>query len=51
MHMQWLVIKPYLRPVATPWLLRELQQQQRFLTSFAEVALVFETPLELYGWN
>jgi len=31
------------------WLLRELQQQQRFLTSFAEVALVFETPLNFMG--
>jgi|TARA_B110000971_G_scaffold111376_1_gene114083 CBS domain-containing protein len=31
------------------WLLRELQQQQRFLSSFAEVALVFETPLNFLG--
>ena len=31
------------------WLLRELQQQQRFLSSFAEVTLVFETPLNFMG--
>ena len=31
------------------WLLRELKQQQRFLSSFAEVALVFETPLNFLG--
>ena len=31
------------------WLLRELQQQERFLSSFAEVALVFETPLNFLG--
>jgi len=31
------------------WLLRELHQQQRFLSSFAEVALVFETPLNFLG--
>ena len=31
------------------WLLRELQQQQRFLSSFAEVALVFDTPLNFLG--
>ncbi|MDC9720344.1 MAG: putative nucleotidyltransferase substrate binding domain-containing protein [Gammaproteobacteria bacterium] len=31
------------------WLLRELKQQQRFLSSFAKVALVFETPLNFLG--
>lgn len=31
------------------WLLRELKQQPRFLSSFAEVALVFETPLNFLG--
>lgn len=31
------------------WLLRELQQQQRFLSSFAEVTLAFETPLNFLG--
>ena len=31
------------------WLLKELKQQERFLSLFAEVALVFETPLNFLG--
>jgi CBS domain-containing protein len=31
------------------WLLRELKFQQRFLSAFAEVALVFNTPLTFLG--
>lgn len=31
------------------WLLRELKQQERFLSSFAQVALVFDTPLNFLG--
>ena len=31
------------------WLLRELQQQQRFIGAFAQVALTFNTPLTFLG--